>query len=266
MQGILPVVGLLAVVVRILVMEIEHAGVAEVLQIRADLVVAGVEVVAVLIGGVERIVAHRVEDTRHRRELLVRVVDVGGALGRHRGSVEHLLQRPHQRIGEHQADHHDRVHADDDEDAAQHRAEDLPIGLLHLVIEIERLFYHTDEREGKDERDADRRHAEIDGADDAVPEEYVDEILVFPIVGCRCDAGEDIEQILHPADRPAKHDLQIIEYRIDDIIQYVVDTLLDLFADIKHLSSHLQSLLGYIHIDEHTCERGERDQREHQPL
>ena len=199
-----------------LIIDLEHARAVEILEVAAHLVIAFVDVITAIIGRIHRMVADGVVDTSHRGILFVREVDgvmIVGMVKDARDDVEQLGAVRH-----HEDDR--CVQAEDVQDALEHVPQDLPIGQLDLVIEVEALAHHADDGEQEREHDADQCHAAVNVRDRIVEEDDVDQIITVLAVRIEIDharAGGHAEDRLHPVDDTAQRHLDAPEERIEYI-------------------------------------------------
>ena len=206
----LPRFYLVSVLIYLIIGIHEHALLLKIEHVAAYLVVAEIDVIAVLAVGDHGRVADVGKDAPHRGILLLgeiallREVEMAGV-------VEDIVDLLHEcvRHPQHHAD--DQRHADDEDNAPNARADDLPQRLLLLAVDVECLSYHRPDCEAEGERDADEGHRPVDIADDVVGEKHVDEITVSAVIFDPHKAREDLEHIIELVDEPAQGDLGVIQ-------------------------------------------------------
>ena len=209
---------------------IEYPLILEEEHIRADVVEAEIDVIAVVGGGDHGIVADRGQDPAHGGIFLVGKFPLLG-LVQMVGIVEDIVHLTHEDAGGINDHVHHQGQAEDEEEALDGPPDDLTHGLLLLALCVEQLA--DDRPAGKHENQdhADDGHAPIDVADRFIGEEDVDQIILSPVVGDGLQAREHLEQLHEDADQPAKRLFEIIEQpeyqQFEDTFQQTGDTVTD---------------------------------------
>ena len=207
----------------------EHILALQRVQVGANLVVAGIDVVLAGIGGVEGIVADGVEHPPHCRELLLGIDDGFREIEVLR-VVEDVVDLLHERVGGAQHHDHDGAHAQNQEDGLQQRRNRLPQGLLHLAAGVEHLAHHRRDGKAEGQHDTDDRHAPIHVADGVVAEKDVDEIVLLAVVRDLGDTGKDLKHLVEHADNPAQSGFHVVQESAEKAFQH---QLHDAENDIK---------------------------------
>ena len=183
-----------SVLIRLIVAVFEYALPFQIIQVVPDVVVAQIEVVAVVVVRHHGVVPHGGQYPSHSRVFLFaeppcnRLVQMLGIVE----DVRDLLHQDVRRCDDHV---HDERQAEHQHDAADCRSQDLSVGRLHLAGHVEQLLDDRPDRERKCENDADQSHGPIDIVDGSVREEDIHQEVVLPVVRRPLDAGEHLEQL-----------------------------------------------------------------------
>ena len=198
------------------IVEVKDALLRQILQIRADLIVAVVQVVAAVIRGVQRIVSNRIQYPCHCRILIVlkfnRVL-----LPQIIRVVEGIIDLCEQfvRKGQHRAQNERQ--ADDNQHPLKHSRQDPAHRLAHFVAGIHRLSRHRDDREHKAEQNADQRHGPIQLLHNGVAEENIHQRLNCSVIADFDHAAHHGKELTQNANDPAKSRTDRIEDRIKSV-------------------------------------------------
>ena len=136
LQYRLPCVYFVSVLIYIIIVVVEHPRALEQSQVAPYLVEASIDIISVLIRGVKGIVTYRIENSRHRRKLLIGKLNVRVIAHKCISIIKYLIYRIHKIVGKCYADSNYQVHADDDQGTSENVPDYLPVRLLHLIIKV----------------------------------------------------------------------------------------------------------------------------------
>ena len=162
---------------------VEHLCIGEIFEIAADIVIASIDIIAAFIGGIQRIVADRIQNSAHCGEFFIRKIVMRFSQSIFAAVIEYLADCFHQLICKLHADEHDQIHADNDEQSLKHAAEDLSVRHFHLIVNIKHFLNHRDDCKDEDKDDTDRCHAEINAVCDRIREENRGQVLPGALIG-----------------------------------------------------------------------------------
>ena len=192
------------------------------MQIRADLVIAAVEVIAAVVGRVERIVRNGVQHARHSRVLIVLELD-RVLLSQTVGVVEGIVDLREQLVGDRKHCIEQEGQADDDDDALEQARQNAAHRLTHLVAGVHRLLRHRDDGEHEAQQNADQRHSPVHVLHDGVAKENVHQRLGRSLVAHLGHAAHHGEELIQNADDPAKRRSDPVKNSVQETAQNAAD-------------------------------------------